>query len=251
MGAFMDVLTIDGLLSQIKAWIDDKGDQKPRLIGNHNLHSLYLCLKQSGFRDYYKLPDLIEIDSMPLIAWGRLMGHDLRRENRLTYLDFRDQFWAFCQANAYHVYHIGGVPEAVEPARARLLKDYPQLQLTLDHGYFAMGSDKDHALVQKIDQLRPDILLIGMGMPRQEYWIESHIDNLRARIIMPIGAAFDYEAGLQFQPDRASGQLGFEWLMRLIHDPRRLAKRYLIEPWFLIPLMIKDISHRFKHKPIS
>jgi N-acetylglucosaminyldiphosphoundecaprenol N-acetyl-beta-D-mannosaminyltransferase len=251
LGAFMDVMTKEDLLSQIAAFIADKNHPKARLIGNHNLHSLYLCLKNPEFRAAYQKTDLVEIDSMPLIAWGGLMGHELKRENRLTYLDFRDDFWAFCQANSYRIHHIGGVPEAVEPARLRLLADFPNLDLSLDHGYFALGGSEDEAMIQKIEQMRPDILLVGMGMPRQELWIANHFERLRARVIMPIGAAFDYEAGLQYQPDRAAGQMGIEWLIRLIHDPKRLAKRYLIEPWFLVPLMLKDIGQRLRQRPLS
>jgi N-acetylglucosaminyldiphosphoundecaprenol N-acetyl-beta-D-mannosaminyltransferase len=246
LGAMMDVLTKKELFSQLKAWIADKDYPKARLIGNHNLNSLYLCLKNPDFQSYYQSPDLIEIDSMPLILWGRLMGHDIKRENRLTYLDFRDEFWALCQDNGYMIYHIGGVPEATLPAKTRLLSEFPNLKINLDHGYFTIGSSEDEALVQKIEQMRPDILLVGMGMPRQELWIARHFDRLKARIIMPIGAAFDYEAGLQYKPSRLSGQLGIEWLMRLIHDPKRLAKRYLIEPWSLLPLMFIDIGQRLK-----
>ena len=80
-----------------------------------------------------------------------------------------------------------------------------------------------------------------MGMPRQERWIAENLDRLPDCVILSVGAAFDYEAGVQSAAPRWMGRAGLEWLYRLLHDPQRLFRRYCIEPWSLLPLIWTDI----------
>jgi N-acetylglucosaminyldiphosphoundecaprenol N-acetyl-beta-D-mannosaminyltransferase len=82
-------------------------------------------------------------------------------------------------------------------------------------------------------------------MPKQEFWIERHRSVLSRAVIFSIGAAFDYEAGVQRAAPRWVGQIGLEWAFRLITQPVRLAHRYLLEPWSLLPVALEDIrTHR-------
>jgi N-acetylglucosaminyldiphosphoundecaprenol N-acetyl-beta-D-mannosaminyltransferase len=83
---------------------------------------------------------------------------------------------------------------------------------------------------------------VGMGMPRQEQWLEHNYDALDARVLIPVGAAFDYEAGVQKAAPRWTGRFGVEWAFRFVHDPTRLFHRYFIEPWRLIPAAVRDLT---------
>jgi N-acetylglucosaminyldiphosphoundecaprenol N-acetyl-beta-D-mannosaminyltransferase len=82
--------------------------------------------------------------------------------------------------------------------------------------------------------------MVGMGMPRQELWIEANLDAIQAKIILATGAVLDYVAGVIPTPPRWSGPLGLEWAFRLAAEPRRLASRYLIEPWTLLRVIARD-----------
>ena len=84
--------------------------------------------------------------------------------------------------------------------------------------------------------------MVGMGMPLQEIWALENRAALKRGVILTVGAAFDYEAGVQKAPPRWTGRLGVEWLARLIDQPRRLAFRYLVEPWSLIGPALGDIG---------
>lgn len=84
-----------------------------------------------------------------------------------------------------------------------------------------------------------------MGMPR---WILDNLDRLTANVILTAGACFNYIAGAIPKPPRWMSRMGLEWLYRLISEPRRLGKRYLIEPWALLPLMIADVQRVFLKK---
>ncbi len=79
-------------------------------------------------------------------------------------------------------------------------------------------------------------------MPLQEAWISRHYDELNAAAVLPVGAAFDYEAGVQRAAPRVLGRLGLEWLYRLAADPRRLFHRYLVEPWTLLGPAAGDLA---------
>jgi len=85
-----------------------------------------------------------------------------------------------------------------------------------------------------------------MGMPRQEYWISNNFSDLTANIILPSGAAIDYIAGVVPTPPRWSGKIGLEWLFRFVVEPKRLAYRYLIEPFFVLRLLGVEVFSRLK-----
>jgi len=236
MGAEVDAVTPDMVMDFISG---TRGRQT--VIANHNLHSLYLFQKNPAMRRFYAQADLIEIDSTPLIAWGRLMGFDLSIGNRCTYLDFREQFWGCAVREGWRVFHIGGAPEHNELSKQAVLKRHPQAQIEVRSGYFELNGPQNDALVADIVAHKPDVLLVGMGMPRQELWILDNLDRLPPCAILPVGAAFDYEAGVMYAPPRWAGKMGIEWLVRFIHEPRRLFSRYFIEPWSLIPLILADM----------
>jgi N-acetylglucosaminyldiphosphoundecaprenol N-acetyl-beta-D-mannosaminyltransferase len=242
LGAGIDRLSTQDVMAFISRRVADKSRA---IVANHNLHSLYLYQKDATMRAFYSRADLVEIDSMPLIAWGRMMGLELGREHRCTYLDFRDQFWTMAQTLGWSVYHVGGRPEHNAASKAEILRRHPGIRLDMHDGFFDVNGPKNDALLADIHAKAPRVLLVGMGMPRQEKWILRNLERLPNCVILPIGAAFDYEAGVQVAAPRWTGQVGLEWLVRFACDPRRLFSRYFIEPWTLLPLMMGDV---WRHK---
>ncbi|MDI7776121.1 WecB/TagA/CpsF family glycosyltransferase [Asticcacaulis sp. EMRT-3] len=241
LGAEVDVITPAHVLDFVamRATSGQGG-----IVANHNLHSLYLYQKSAAMRAFYALADLIEIDSTPMIAWARLLGHQVSRDHRCTYLDFREDFWARAQGHDWCIYHIGGASEHNAASRDAILRRYPGVRLHLHTGYFDMNGPDNDALLADIAMHRPQVLLVGMGMPRQEMWILANHDRLPPCVILPVGAAFDYEAGVMYTPPRWTGRIGLEWLVRFVHEPRRLFERYFVEPWHLIPQALKDVASR-------
>jgi len=106
------------------------------IVANHNLHSLYLMRRSASMRRFFDMADLIEVDSMPLIFWARLMGRRSRTFHRCTYLDWREEFWALAIERGWRVFFIGGKPGVAEAAQARLLKQWPMATLSVHTGYF-------------------------------------------------------------------------------------------------------------------
>jgi N-acetylglucosaminyldiphosphoundecaprenol N-acetyl-beta-D-mannosaminyltransferase len=240
LGAVMDLVKAAEVfhfaLAQIAAG-------KRAIIANHNLHSLYLLRKDPELRAFYRKADLVEVDSIPLILWARLVGQPSRRFHRCTYLDWRDEFWAWTQREQLRVFFVGGRPGVAERAIERVRGEWPGVEIGVHHGYFDMapGAPESAAVVDKVRAFAPDVLLVGMGMPRQEVWIVRNLERLPTCATFTVGGAFDYEAGAQLPCPRWIGQLGAEWLFRMLTNPR-LVGRYTLEPWRLVPSAIADLA---------
>lgn len=241
LGAEMDVITASGVFDFTAARLREGTGG---LVANHNLHSLHLLRRKPELAAFFASADLIEIDSTPLIAWGRLMGHRLSSENRCTYLDWREAFWARAKAEGWRVFHLGCAPEVGARGAAAIRQRFPGVQIAERNGFFDMTGAENETVLAQIAAYDPDVLLVGMGMPRQEQWILTNRARLGRAVIFPIGAAFDYEAGVVPTPPRWAGRFGLEWLFRFAVEPKRLFERYFIEPWSLIPGALGDVRRR-------
>lgn len=221
-------------------------ERRTAVVGNQNLHSIHLSRSDAGLRRFYERADVIEIDSMPLVYWGKLLGLKTSRQNRATYLDWRDEFWRLAQVEGWRVFLLGAAPDLARTAADRLAREFPGVVIGAHHGYFdrSPGAADNDLVVRTINDFRPDVVLVGMGMPIQELWIEQNINRLRSGVALSIGAAIDYEAGAQPPAPRFLGDLGVEWLYRLLRDPRRLWRRYLVEPWSLLGAVWRDLWRR-------
>ncbi len=240
LGQSMDLVKPEEVLHHIQQAVR-QGEKS--LIANHNLHSLYLMQKRPELGAFYDKADLIEVDSTPLLAFSRALGLHSRGFHRCTYLDWRDHFWSVANRQGWRVLSVGGAPGVGDEAARRLKLRYPDADIAIHHGFFDArpGSSENAAVLDRITAFQPHILFVGMGMPRQELWIAENFERLPDCVILPVGAAFDYEAGAQSPAPRWMGRAGVEWAYRLLHDPKRLFVRYCVEPWTLLPLALRDI----------
>lgn len=245
LGEAVDLVTQEEVMAHMAERV---AERRRTLIVNHNAHSLALVRRDGEMRRLYERADLIEVDSTPLIFWGRLLGEPVGPQHRCTYLGWRKLFWAQASRLGWRVFLLGGRPGVAETAAEHLKTLAPGATLSTYHGYFNMapGGGALNAVIDEINRFAPDVLLVGMGMPRQEIFIERHQATLSAYAILPVGAAFDYEAGAQTPAPRILGRLGLEWAFRLANDPGRLLVRYLIEPWTLLPAASRDVLGRLR-----
>jgi len=248
LGQTVDLVRPEEVLHHVQTWV---AEGRKAVIANHNLNSLALLQKHPRLQGFFDRADLVEVDSTPLILFARLLGLRGRGFHRCTYLDWREHFWSVADRDGWRIAYVGGEAAVVETARDRLSARYPGITLMVQDGYFdaTPGSSENAAVVSRIDAFRPHVVFVGMGMPRQELWIMDNLDALPSACIFSVGAAFDYEAGAQKAAPRWMGPLGVEWLYRMAHDPRRLARRYLIEPWSLSHLIVADVVAAIRRSP--
>ncbi|MGH6993415.1 MAG: WecB/TagA/CpsF family glycosyltransferase, partial [Caulobacteraceae bacterium] len=210
LGGDLDLLTPSNLLAFIAECIEDG---RKAIIANHNAHSLALIRRDPEMDAFYRMADLVEIDSMPLIAWGRAMGAPLGRRHRCTYLGWRAQFWSAAEENGWRVFYLGGASHVAEKAAERIRQVWPEVEIGVHHGFFekSASSAANEEVIRTIRNFAPDILFVGLGMPLQEKWIAANHRRFDHGVMIPVGAAFDYEAGTQVTPPRWIGRLGLEW----------------------------------------
>lgn len=239
LGVKVNLLDISQLNSLITKAI--KYDKK-WIVANHNLNSLYIYHHNSVMRDFYQIADYIHIDGMSLILLGKLLGLPCAKEHRVTYADW---VWPLMEESAkksWRVLYLGSKPGIADKGASILRNIYPDLQIATLHGYFTFLSNdqENQSVIEKIREYQPHILMVGMGMPRQEKWILDNINKIRVNIILPSGACIDYVAGEISTPPRWMGKAGLEWLYRLLTEPKRLWRRYLVEPWFIAAIFFKQ-----------
>lgn len=240
LGETIDLVRPEEVMMHVQAWVEAG---RKAVIANHNLHSLYLLRRDPGMRRFYDLADLVELDSAPLVLFGRMLKLSSRPFHRCTYLDWRKHFWSVASRLNWRVMYIGGADGVAAEAASRLKARYPGAVIETRSGYFnaSAGSEGNAAMVQAVADFKPHILFVGMGMPRQERWIAENYEALPDCAIFSVGAAFDYEAGVQKAAPRWMGRLGMEWAFRLFADPKRLFTRYCVEPWFLVGPALADL----------
>src|SRR4029077_1035866 len=117
LGGPVDIISCDEVMTFVAEAVTHG---RKAIVGNQNLHSLYLSRKNAALRSFFEAADLIEIDSMPLMHWGRFLGLHLSRSHRSTYLDWRDEFWALAASRRWRVFLLGST-EAINDAAAKRL----------------------------------------------------------------------------------------------------------------------------------
>ena len=241
LGVGMDLVKPEEMLHFVRGCV---ASRRKAIVANHNLHSLYLLRRNPEMAALYGRADVVEVDSLPLTLWARWIYGRSRRFHRCTYMDFRTLLWDWAQADGWRVYYLGGQPGVVEAARLALNARWPGAVIGGRDGFFAWGGDEEAAVLAEITAFRPDVLMVGMGMPRQEAWIQRCYDRLPDCVVLPVGAAFDYEAGVIKTPPSWTGRMGLEGVYRFLCEPRRMFGRYVLEPWSLVTPALRDVATR-------
>jgi len=204
--------------------------QRQRLSGHHNLHSLFLLHRLPVVRQFYARCTDCYIDGVPVRLLLRAFGTATSGAQRFSLMDDFLELLAHAERHDWSIFYLGSRESVVDEGRALIARRFPELRIRLRHGYDAGAP----ALIHEINAWRPDVLLVGMGMPLQEQWLVDHLDGLDVGVAAQAGATLDYYTGAQARPPRWMGRLGLAWAFRLAHDPARLWRRYLIEPWGLL-----------------
>ncbi|NWF62010.1 MAG: WecB/TagA/CpsF family glycosyltransferase [Fischerella sp.] len=240
LGVQVDALSIPELNALIAESIERN---EKWIVANHNLHSLYIYHHDPKMRAFFAKADYAHIDGMPLVFLGKLLGFPLQREQRVTYADWVWPLMAEAAEKGWRVFYLGSKPGVAERGASILRDKFADIQIATAHGYINTQKDSQEnlATLAAIKAYQPHVLMVGMGMPRQEYWILDNLEHIHANAILTSGACIDYVAGAIPTPPRWMGKMGLEWLYRLLSEPKRLWRRYLVEPWFVARLLLREI----------
>jgi len=216
LGVGIDPVNRGGLLNVVERLVERGG----ATVAYANAHVLNLAVRDPELRAFLNAADLCYCDGggVRLGAW--LLGEQL--PERMTGADW---IWdlAACAEGRWRLFWIGGEPGVAAAAAARLRECHPRLPIETEHGFHT----DDDALLARVNHARPDIVLVGMGTPLQERWVATHRGRILAPVVWVLGATADFVSG---KVPRGPAWLyeRHEWLARLIAEPQRLWRRYLI-----------------------
>jgi len=218
------------LLERILGWAQ-RGER--RRVNYVNAHVLNQSRTDPGLRQALSSSDLVYCDGYGVRLAARLIG--LTVPHRMTGADWIWGVAALCQESGRSLYLLGSDPGASAEAAEGLKRWYPELEVSgTHHGYFGLGTPHSERVLEHIAEVKPDILLVGMGTPQQELWVERNHDRIDASVVWTVGALFDYVSGRVPRAPHWISDNGFEWIFRLVVEPRRMWRRYLLgNPAFL------------------
>jgi len=218
------------LLRRILGWAESGNRHRVSYV---NAHVLNQSLSNPELRRALRDSDLVYCDGYGVRLAARLIG--LPVPHRMTGADWIWGIAAMCQESGRSLYLLGSDPGASTEAAAKLRKWYPRLEVRgTHHGYFDLNGPHSDRVLEHIAENPPDVLLVGMGTPQQEMWVEANHDRIEASVVWTVGALFDYVSGRVPRAPYWLADNGLEWIYRLAVEPRRMWRRYLLgNPAFL------------------
>ena len=201
--------------------------RRKMLVVTANAHLVVLSQTHTWLRSMFAAADIAFCDGAGVQVAGRILtGRTLHRTTPPEWIGTVLQRLG----PQGSVFWLGGTEAVVASAADAFARKYGVRTAGYQHGYFdaSPGSADSRAIVERINAARPSILLVNMSMPRQEEWLWANWRRLDPGVAITAGALVDHAAGRAARPPRWVANLGVEWLVRLVREPRRLWRRYLL-----------------------
>lgn len=233
----VDNLTMNEAVQKIEQLILNK---KPSYVVTPNVDHIVKLETDKEFQKVYKEADLILIDGMPLIWISKLKKNPIKEK-----VSGADLFPEVCKLSAnkgYKVFLLGAAEGVAAMAAENLKKRYNGLNVvgTYSPSYgFEKKKDEIREIIKMINEVKPDILAVGLGAPKQEKFLYNYIKQLNVPVALAIGASIDFESGNINRAPKWMQKIGLEWFYRLCKEPRRMFKRYIIDDIKIIKIFIK------------
>jgi N-acetylglucosaminyldiphosphoundecaprenol N-acetyl-beta-D-mannosaminyltransferase len=236
LGIRFDNLTVAEAVAEIVRRTEAAG---PSQVCFLNAHCVNLAGRDAEYRETLRSADLALPDGIGLRLAGKMLGYRVRENVNGT-----DLFPALCQAlsgSGKGIYLLGARPGIAEQVARWLASHYPDVDVRGSrHGYFS-AAELD-GLLDDIRRSEASVLLVALGAPRQDLWIRRHLARTGVKVALGVGGLFDFYSGRIPRAPMWLRELGLEWLYRLIQEPGRLWRRYLVGNLVFLARVVRDRS---------
>lgn len=223
LGSRIDALSWDAALTRLMTW---GRARESRYVAICNVHVVVSASRDPSYAPVINGADMATPDGAPVARMLRLQGFEDQRR-----INGPDLMWALCEscaAEGLPIYCYGSADETLTLLEQRLCIAFPALKMTFESPPFrALTPEEDAAAVERINASGAGLVFVGLGCPKQERWMAEHRGRVQA-VMLGVGAAFDFHAGTVTRAPEWMRHNGLEWLHRLVSEPRRLWKRYLV-----------------------
>lgn len=224
MGIGIDVIDLQGLIQKVHTFIVSKHRAKIMYV---NIHAMNIACENRTHRKALNDADLVYCDGEGVRLGARILGEILPQ--RMTGADWIWELCAMCEKKGYSLYLLGGERGVGERAALKLQGRYPDMEIAgTHHGFFQKEGEENDKVISLVNEKSPDILLVGFGSPLQEIWIHENFEKFDAFVVWAVGAVVDFVSEKVPRGPRWMLDNGLEWLFRLMVEPRRMWKRYII-----------------------
>ncbi|NIA16035.1 MAG: WecB/TagA/CpsF family glycosyltransferase [Nitrospiraceae bacterium] len=218
----IDNITMRSAIDRVVEMLDGPGASQVCFINPQNINE---SVRVPDYKEVLEDADLVLADGFGTNLAGKILCRPIRQN--LCGTDLFPRLCAALSGTGRSIYLLGGAPGVADLAAEWVKRHYPGVIVKgWGHGYFSPEEESD--VVRKIAQSGADLLVVAMGVPKQELWIHGNLDELNVNVAMGFGGLFDYLAGRVPRAPKWVREVGMEWVYRLIQEPRRLWRRYLI-----------------------
>ena len=219
-GVPVDLLTIDETVERCQELIEQRRPVQHAFI---NAAEAVMMEDVPGFRETFAACDVVNADGQSIVWAARLLGVAL--SGRVAGPDLMERLLQRAEREGYPVHFLGANAEVLEDFEVAVLKQHPRLAIAgRHHGYF----DDDVAAADDIRRSGARLLFVAISSPRKEFFLSRNLERIGPIFAMGVGGSFDLLAGVTRRAPRWMQDAGLEWMFRLIQEPRRMWKRYLI-----------------------
>jgi N-acetylglucosaminyldiphosphoundecaprenol N-acetyl-beta-D-mannosaminyltransferase len=222
--------------------IDAVKEKKKLKVFNLNVHAFCIGFKDFYFKEIINRGDVVFCDGFGVKLGAKILG--LSVGERMTPPDWIDELCLKLSENNKSIFLLGDEPGIAEKCAEKFLEKSPRLRISgTHHGFFEKQGSENERVIQQINQARPDVILIGFGMPLQEKWLIENFEQLQSHAFITVGALFRWYSKVEKRGPRLFTDHGLEWLWRLFVQPRKVWRRYLVElPLFFIVIFRKKFT---------
>jgi len=240
LGNKINIITVKETIEKMAGWIKNES-QKLHWIIVTGMHGLVEAERRPGLKHILGFADLWVPDGISVIWLAKARGLDALE--RVSGADLMAEFFKVANKEGFSSYFYGDTKETLHELNNKLLSEFPNLKIAGSYSppFRELAKEADEEIIQKINQAKPDVLWVALGLPKQEKWIFEHREKLKVPVAIGVGAAFKFLSGKVKRAPKWIGIMGLEWLWRLFIEPRVVWKRVFIDLPFFVWLVVKDL----------